>query len=103
MKRVRNALKPEIDDTQCGFLERKGTVNAIYTLRMIVERALEVIKTFFLCLIYHIKAFDKVQHGKIIDNLEKPDIDGKDLKAMKNLYWEQTAAIRVDNDRVIFN
>lgn len=29
MKRVRNCIKPEITEEHCGFVEYKGTVNAI--------------------------------------------------------------------------
>ena len=42
MMRVRNKIKSEIADGQCDFAEGKGTTNAIYSLRTIIERALEV-------------------------------------------------------------
>ena len=41
MMRVRNKIKPEIADKQCDFVEGKGAANAICTLRIIIERALE--------------------------------------------------------------
>ncbi|XP_063615371.1 uncharacterized protein LOC134788408, partial [Penaeus indicus] len=43
------------------------------------------------------KAFDKVRHDEIINILEQLHIDGKDLR-IKNIYWEQIAAMRVDNE-----
>ena len=36
MKRVRNKIKTEISPEQCGFVEGKGTNNAIYILRTII-------------------------------------------------------------------
>jgi hypothetical protein len=30
--------------------------------------------------------------------MNRINIDGKDLRIIKNLYWEQTAAVRVDNE-----
>jgi hypothetical protein len=30
--------------------------------------------------------------------LEKLHADGKDLRIIKNIYWQQTAAVKVDND-----
>ena len=30
--------------------------------------------------------------------LNQLDIDGKDLRVLRNLYWDQTAAVRVDGE-----
>ena len=98
MMRIRNKILPEIAQEQCGFIEGKGTVNALYIIRTIIERALEVQKDLHLCFIDYTKAFDKVKHNNIIVILEALNIDGKDLRIIKNMYWEQTAAIRIKNE-----
>ena len=98
MKRARNKIKPEIDVTQYGFVEGKRTVNAIFILRTIIERVLKVNKDLYLCFLDYTKAFDKVKHEEIINILENLDMDGKDLRIIKNLYWKQTAAVRMDNE-----
>ena len=98
MKRARNKLNPELSEEQCGFVEGKGTTNAIFILRNIIERCLEVKKDVYLCFIDYTKAFDRVQHSKLIDILENLDIDGKDLRIIKNLYWEQSAAVKIGNE-----
>jgi len=98
MMRARNQIKSEISDLQCGFVEGKGTVNAIYMLRMIIERSIEVHKDLYLCFIDYTKAFDKVQHEKLMQILENLDIDGKDLRIIKNMYREQEASVRVQNE-----
>ncbi|RUS77743.1 hypothetical protein EGW08_014502 [Elysia chlorotica] len=56
MKGVRNKIKPEIAEEQCGFVEGKGTANAIFILRNLLERALEVKKDVYLCFIDYTKA-----------------------------------------------
>ena len=38
MMRVRNKIRPEIAEEQCGFVEGKGTSKAIFMLRTIIER-----------------------------------------------------------------
>ncbi|GFR66969.1 hypothetical protein ElyMa_003694800 [Elysia marginata] len=38
MIRIRSKIKPEIADEQYGFVEAKGTTNAIYTLRTLREQ-----------------------------------------------------------------
>ena len=96
MKRARNRIKPEIAEEQCGFVEGKGTANAIYILRNLMERSLEVKKDLYICFIDYTKAFDRVKHSEIIQILQNLDIDGKDLRMIRNIYWEQSAAVRIE-------
>ena len=63
-----------------------------------MERAIKVQKDLYLCFIDYSKAFDKVRHDDLFSMLSKLNIDAKDLRILRNLYWEQTAAIRVDNE-----
>ncbi|GFS15866.1 endonuclease-reverse transcriptase [Elysia marginata] len=96
--RVRNKIRPEIGDTQCGFVEGKGTTSAVYILRMIIERALERQKDIYLCFIDYTKAFDRVKHWEMIKQLKQLLVDGKDLRIIKKIYWQQTAAVRIENE-----
>ena len=66
--------------------------------RTLIERALEIQKDVYLCFIDYTKAFDRVRHDEIIKELRKLKIDGKDLRIIKNMYWEQTAAMRVEGE-----
>ena len=43
------------------------------------------------------QAFDRVQHGPLFEMLESLDLDGQDVELMKNLYWDQQAAVRVNS------
>ena len=98
MLRIRNKIKPEIAEEQCGFVEGKGTTNAINILRNIIERSLEHQKDLFLCFIDYTKAFDKVRHEKLLDILKQLDVDGKDIRIIGKMYWEQTAAVKIQNE-----
>ncbi|GFO27892.1 endonuclease-reverse transcriptase [Plakobranchus ocellatus] len=102
MLRIRNKIKPEIAEEQCAFVEDKRTSNAIYILRTLIERALEVRKGLYLCFIDYTKAFDRVRHDEIITQLKQLKIDGKDLRIIKTMYWEQTAAMRIENKTTTF-
>ena len=70
----------------------------MYILRTVIERSIEVNKDLHLCFIDYTKAFDKVRHVNMIRMLEDLQIDGKDLRLVKNIYWKQQAAIRIDNE-----
>ena len=102
MLRVRKSLRPEISTKQFGFVRDKGTRNAIFTLSMLMERCIEVQKDLYLCFIDYSKAFDKVKHEKLFEMLETLDIDGKDLRVIRNLYWDQTAAVKIEGEYTDF-
>ena len=102
MMRVRNKIRPEIEEEQCGFMEGKGMSNAIFMIRTIIERTLEIQKEVYLCFIDYTIAFDRVQHMEIIKQLQKLHADGKDLRIIKNIYWEQTAAVKIENETCAF-
>ncbi|GFR73888.1 retrovirus-related Pol polyprotein LINE-1 [Elysia marginata] len=95
--RVRNKIRPEIGDTMCGFVQGKGTTNAVYMLRMIIERAWKCRRTYT-CFIDYTKAFDRVKHWEMIKQLKQLHVDGKDLRIIKNICWQQTAAVRIENE-----
>ena len=97
MQRMRKKIQPEIGEEQCGFVEGKGTVNAVYMLRTVLERSVEVNKDVHLCFIDYTKAFDRVRHVNMVEMLADLQIDGKDLRLVKNIYWKQQAAIRIDS------
>ena len=98
MCRMRNKIRPEISEVQFGFVADKGTRNAIFTLNMLLERSIEVQKDIYLCFIDYSKAFDKVRHEDLFNILSSLNIDAKDMRILINLYWEQLAAIRIENE-----
>lgn len=52
-------------------------------------------KDGFICFINYEKAFDKVQHEKIMGLLERQIIGKNNLQLIRNLYWTQEAALRI--------
>ncbi|GFO06440.1 RNA-directed DNA polymerase from mobile element jockey-like [Plakobranchus ocellatus] len=87
MHRMRKSIRPEISPEQFGFVPDKGTRIAIFTLSMLMERCIEMQKDLHLCFIDYSKAFDKVRHVELFRMLEKLDIERKDLRVIRNLYW----------------
>ena len=71
-------------------------------IRTLTERAIEIQKDLYLCFIDYTKAFDKLRHEEIMSILDSLNIDGKDLRIVLNIYWEQTAAMRIGNDLSAF-
>lgn len=96
LERARNKMKSHIAEEQFGFREDRGCRNAIFVLRMLAERAIEVQKDIYICFIDYKKAFDNVKHEELFQTLKETGIDGNDLQLFQELYWNQTAAIKTN-------
>lgn len=51
-----------------------------------------------MCFLDFNKAFDKVSHDHLIDFLVKKTLDKKDIRIIYNLYYNQTATVKVENE-----
>ena len=89
MNRLRGKFNERVLEEQYGFRKGKGTNNAIFALRMIIERSIEMQTTVFLCFVDSEKAFDTVKHDELVNSLESTGMDGKDTRLIGNLYWNQ--------------
>ena len=67
MNRMRNKILPEISETQFGFMVDEVTRNSIFSMRTLLERAIEVQKDLYLCFIDYTKAFDKGKQSDLFD------------------------------------
>ena len=64
---------------------------------MVTERAVEMQKDVYMCLVDFEKAFETIRQEEMIDVLKEIGLDGKDVRMINNLYWELKAAIRIKN------
>ena len=96
LNRIRGRTAGEVSEEQYGFMPDKGTRNAIFLLRMLSERSIEMQKDLYVCFVDYVKAFDKIQHRTLIEMLEILDVDGKEIDLIASLYWNQVAAINID-------
>lgn len=94
--RNRNRIEAEISEMQSGFMTGKGTREGIFNLRTITERYCEVDKKVYACFIDYEKAFDRVNHQRMIECLKNIGTNEKDLRLIVTLYWTQRAAIRLE-------
>ena len=98
INRIKGRTLHEVAPEQYGFMPDKGTRNAIFVLRRLVERSVEKQKNVYTCFIDYSKAFDTVKHGSLVELLQSLDVDAADTRLLTNLYWNQTAAVRCDNE-----
>src|SRR5574337_1062367 len=61
----------ELPDVQAGFRKGRGIRDQIANIRWIIEKAREFQKNTYFCFIDYAKAFDCVDHKKIVENSER--------------------------------
>ena len=76
----------------------KGTGNAIFLLRMLVERSVEKQRDVYTCFIDYSKVFDTVKHESLVELLQLLDVDKSETRLLTNPYWEQTSAVMCGDD-----
>ena len=96
LQRNKTKIDVEISETQSGFRKGRGTREGIFNLRTINERYLEKGKDDYVCFIDYEKAFDRVNHEKLCEVLKSTGIDGKDIRIIARLHWEQLAVVRTE-------
>ena len=65
----------------------KGTRNAIFVLKRLVERSVEKQKYVYTFFIDYSNAFDTVKHDSLVELLQSLDVDDADTRLLINLYW----------------
>src|SRR5437867_243637 len=94
-----------------GFRKGKRTRDAIFQLRMISKRIIDLNaekvikgkkttkrKKLFLCFVDYQKAFDSVKHDKLAEVMEEAGIPEMESRLIINLYWRHHAAVRWDGE-----
>lgn len=93
--RIRKKCEYDLDDAQFGFRNAFGTREALFAVNVLLQKCRDQRKDVFACFIDYEKAFDRVQHSKLVEILRQIQLDEKDIRLIENLYWGQTAEIRV--------
>ena len=87
-----------IEEEQQGFRRNRSTIDAIFIVRQIVEKAIEFNKPAFLCFVDLTKAFDQVRLQDVLCILQKRNVDGKIIAAVQSLNTGNTTSIKVDSE-----
>ncbi|XP_047489123.1 uncharacterized protein LOC125039328 [Penaeus chinensis] len=72
--RISPLIERQLDESQLGFRSGRGTRDAIFMLRILAERTIEKQKNLYLSYIDYTKAFDRINHAKLLEVMEKANI-----------------------------
>ena len=108
-RRITPRIERQLGDSQMGFRKGKGIRDAIFQLRMSSERITQMNrekdiqrkmkmkkKKIYLCFVNYQKAFDRVRHDKLAEEMVKAGIPDMERRLIINLYGTQHAAVRWD-------
>ena len=71
LRRISDKINREVGDEQAGFRKNSGTRERIFNLKMIVEKYIETQTDIYACFLDYSKAFDTVNHEKLIECLNE--------------------------------
>ena len=63
-----------------------------------MKKCIEKQRDLYICFIDYVKAFDCVKHDKFRELIQGLNIDGKDLRLIRNMYYGQKAALRIKGE-----
>ncbi|KAG1664955.1 Retrovirus-related Pol polyprotein from type-1 retrotransposable element R2 [Nymphon striatum] len=84
---------------QYGFRPKVGTIESIISLKTILANRIDTKKNTYLCFIDFVKAFDRVEHDKLIKVLKEREVCAMDRKIIADIYRRQKAFMLEDKEK----
>ena len=95
--RLQQYVNHELPDVQAGFGKGRGNRDHIANICWIIEKA-RVPETICFCFIDYTKAFDCVDHNKLLKILKEMRIPDHLTRLFRNLYAGQGATVRTGHE-----
>uniref|UniRef100_A0A146KQ35 RNA-directed DNA polymerase from mobile element jockey n=1 Tax=Lygus hesperus TaxID=30085 RepID=A0A146KQ35_LYGHE len=96
-RRLRGEIEAELHEAQCGFRPNRGTQDAIFTMRQIMEKAMEYGREVHACFIDIEKAFDRLPWPEIWLCLDQLNVPKKLTTRIKSFYSTCRNVVRTGN------
>ena len=86
LERLHTIIDPQLMEAQCGFRKGCGTVNQLWVVRQVVERATEYRNPLYLCFVDLTKAYNSVNRQAMTAILKKYGVPKQLVEIIKELY-----------------
>ena len=96
--RLQQYVIQELSDVQVGFRKGRRTRDQIANTHWIIEKATEFQKQMYFCFLDYTKAFDCVDHNKLLKILKQVGIWDHLICLLRNLYGGQEATVRTRHE-----
>ena len=97
INRIRDKTEMVISEVQGGFRRGRGCTDQVFVVRQICEKYLAKGKDVYFAFMDLEKAYDRVDRVAMWNVLRLYGVDGKLLDAVKSLYVDSKACVRVGN------
>ena len=97
--RLQQYVNYELPDVQAEF-RKGGTRDQIANIHWIIEKARELQKNIYFCIIDHVKAFDCVDQNELWKILQEMGIPDHLSCLLRNLYVGQEATVRTGHGTI---
>lgn len=84
-------------ETQFGFVRGLGTREALFSMKLLIQKCYDQQQSVFVCFIDYQRAFDNVKHDLLLRRLGEIGVEEKNIQIIRQLYWNQTAEIKINN------
>ena len=92
--RLQQYVNREFPDVRTGFRKSRGTRDQIANIRWTMENLRKFQKNIYFCFIDYVKAFDCVDHNKLLKILKEKETPDHLNYILRNLYAVPEAAVR---------
>ena len=92
--RLQQYVNQELPDVQAVFRKSRGTRDQIANIRWIIKKAKEFQESIYFCFIDYAKAFECVDHNKLLKILREMGIPDHLTCFLRNLHSGQEATVR---------
>ena len=94
-RRLASAIDHDLQPTQFGFRAARSTSIPITCIKRVVEKAYASQDPAILVFLDWEKAFDRIRQDKLMECLERMNVDPKMIKAIRSLYSDPTFAVEI--------
>ena len=98
LERLQAIIDPQLMEAQCGFRRGRGTVDQIWVMRQVVEKATEYKTPVFLCFVHLTKAYDSVNRQAMAAVLREYGVPHQLVKIIEELHSETWCQVRAAGD-----
>ena len=95
--RISGALIDQLDDNQFGFRANRGTLEGVACLKTILGNRINMGEETYLCFIDFKKAFDRVDHAKLIEILRERSVPEREVQLLSEMYTRQEGFMKADD------
>ena len=98
LERLQAIIDPQLMEAQCGFRKGRGTVDQIWVMRQVVEKATEYRTPVFLCFVDLTKAYDSVNRQAMVAILREYGVPHQLVEIIEELHSETWCHVRSAGD-----